>query len=308
MLNVLSKGECESLKKQQEFARGEKLKKRIGSNIDFLSILGLLEISRMYIDSGNSVRAIQIATALDLPIESVLSLYKRLHQMGLVHLDEEWASQENTCAKPSQWAYSLLRELALGMEKNSLLKVDVYRQSKISLGRKVDLNLFKTFPDSILESKWKRIKCHFRGLGLTVYLYENGKVDFKGRNTSEIHERIALSQLMRFANQECSFAEIRPYQYAITVDLGRFVKYIDLERLLWDIRSLRNVGAMFEPERAPLVNLRITFQGSSDECTVLLWSSGRFKSYASSYALAEKGIVFMFYYLSQTEWWDWKFE
>jgi hypothetical protein len=268
---------------QGEHLRGTKLKKKLGVNLDISLIIILLEVARKYMDSGMEVSARNLAYRLNLPLKRVLDAYDKLKQRELIHMTHDKA-RDDSGVRPSQTAYEALRNLARGLERQPLILTSVYRQSKASLALKFNLDLFEGFPNSSKQLKWKRIKFRFRNLGLTVYLYENGIVDFKGRDTSEIHERIALSKILSFAGQKPSYVMIKPYKYSVTVDMHNYIESINLEELVFEVDRLNHSGNLsakirmrYDPEYiGPFAYFTVRFDDSRDECTILLWSTGRF--------------------------------
>lgn len=280
--------------------RGTKLRKKLGVNLDISLIIILLEVARKYMDSGMDVLARDLAYRLNLPVKTVLNAYDKLKQHELIHMGHDKA-RDDSRVRPSQTAYEVLRNLARGLERQPFILTSVYRQSKASLALKFNLDLFEGFPNSAKQLNWKRIKFRFRNLGLTVYLYENGIVDFKGRDTNEIHERIALSKILSFAGEKPSYVMIQPYKYAVTVDMHNYIESISLDKLVYQVYRLSHSGnlsakivGIFEPDKAPFANFTVRFDDSEDECTILLWATGRFLISGPDFPLVVKAFDLFF--------------
>jgi hypothetical protein len=94
---------------------------------------------------------------------------------------------------------------------------------------------------------------------------------------------------------------IQPYKYAATVDMHNYIEAINLGKLVYEVHCLNHSGnlsakiwGIFEPERTPFVNFTVRFDGSGDECTILLWGTGRFLISGPNFPLVVKAFDFFF--------------
>lgn len=274
-----------------------KLRKKLGRDIDPNLMRIMLEIVQKYLDSGGEVTIDRLARSLRIPPEYAFELCKRLRKLGFI-----FSKNIPQRVIPSQSAYSFLSELAQHFDRVPGVSLKAYRQSKAYLGKAIDTSLLKKAFQAIEEPRWKRVRIDFHNLGLIVYVYESGTIDFKGRNTNRFHERIALLQLSTILGRGLRNASIDTYRWSVTVDLQKY-RGLDLEELdsmlesfIQDIHDIYNLWVYYEPEQAPCAVVKIGFHDFKEICTILIWSTGKFMVSAGSPSLIERGMSFMLDY------------
>lgn len=294
--------------KNEKF-KGKKIYKKLGLEFNPILITVLYEISRIYLDRGYAIDIIFLTNKLNLSEVIVSEICFNLDSSGFVHLTYKSDERSISSIKPSSRAYSFLRDIGFKLANKELINYTYCRHSKVLLDKSINIDTLAKYPNTEKQIKWKRIKISFKELGLTAFLYEKGIIDFKGRNTTEINERIALNKILKYIGEDNIDVIINNYMCSISIDLGKYLK-INIEDLSDKIPDsilyANKIYSFYNPEISPNLTLKIQFKNIKGECIMRLWAGGKIFISGNSNVLLETGIKFLSEYLLKHEMFYWK--